>query len=77
MRSTVLLQPFVSCEKNHPVVQLNLAIMDLKGPKIFICYRRISTIANMKIEEIFIEVTKKIFLFSSVVGGFSLLLDPV
>ena len=56
---------------------MNLAITDLKGIRIFICYRRISTITNIKIKEKFSEGTEILFLVSSVIGGFPLLLGPV
>ena len=58
-------------------VQLNLAITDLKGPTIFICFRQVSTIANVGNKEKPFQGTTKLLLFSSVIGGFPLLLDPV
>ena len=50
------------------VIQLNLAITDLKGPTTFICYRRISTIANIGIKEKPFQGTTKLLIFSSVIG---------
>ena len=58
-------------------VQLIPAIADLKGPTIFICYRRSSTIANIGSKEKSYQGTTKLLQFSSVIGGFPLLLDPV
>ena len=58
-------------------LQLNLATMDLKGPRIFICYRRISTIANIRNKAKPFEGTTKLLLVLSFIGEFPLLLDPV
>ena len=38
-------------------VQLNLALTDLKGLRIIICYRRISIIANIENKECFSQGT--------------------
>ena len=55
-------------------LQLHPAITDLKGPSIFIHYRRISAIAfKRNIEKILSEDWKTAF----VIGGFLLLLDPL
>ena len=58
-------------------LQLNLAKTDLKGPTSFICYRRIFIIANIGNKVKLFQGTTKLLLFSSVLGGFPLLLDPV
>ena len=53
-------------------LQLNLAITDFKGLKIFICYRRISVIASMENKEYFSQGTIELPSFPSVIGGFPL-----
>ena len=58
-------------------LQLNPAITDLKEPIIFICYRRISTIANVRNKERTFQGITELLQFSSVMGGFPLLWDPV
>ena len=39
-------------------IELTPALTDFKGPTIFICYRRISVIANIEIKEKFFQGTK-------------------
>ena len=52
-------------------IELTPALTDFKGPTIFICYRRISVIANIEIKEKFFKG------LSSVIGGFPLLAGPL
>ena len=55
-------------------IQLHPAITDLKGPLMFIHYRRISAIAIIrKKKKIFCKGLKS----ASVIGGFPLFLDPL
>ena len=61
----------------HVILQLNLAITDFQGPTICICYRQISTIANIGNKENPFQGTTKLLQFSSIMGGFKLILDPV
>ena len=75
MRPTPLDRTFQVDSETH--VQLNLAITDLKGPTIFNRYRRIFTIANIRNKEKPCQGTTKVLQFSSVIGGFPLLLDPI
>ena len=53
------------------LVQLTPALTDFKGPTIFICYRRISVIANIENKEIFFKRSKNCFGYRriSVTGG--------
>ena len=53
------------------VIQLTPALTDIKGPTIFICYRRISVIANIEIKEKLFMGLKTIFCYRriSVAGG--------
>ena len=53
------------------MVQLTPALTDFKGPTIFICYRRISVIANIEIKEKLFKGPKEIFCYRriSVTGG--------
>ena len=54
-------------------IELTPALTDFKGPTIFICYRRISVIANIEIKEKLFKGPKKIF----VMGAFPLLAGPL
>ena len=54
-------------------IELTPALTDFKGPTIFICYRRISVIANIEIKEKFFKGPKGIF----VIGGNPLLAGPL
>ena len=44
-------------------IELTPALTDFKGPTIFICYRRISVIANIEIKEKFFKGPKGIFCY--------------
>ena len=52
-------------------IELTPALTDFKGPTIFICYRRISVIANIEIKEKLFKGPKDIFCYRriSVTGG--------
>ena len=77
--ATITLQPNqILCNAlEKTLVFFNTVEFRNKGPTIFMCYRRISTIANIENKEKPFQGTIKLLLFSSVIGGFPLLLDPL
>ena len=66
-RQIVTYQNHDTLKYRHILIQLNPAVMDLKGPTIIIQYRWLSAIANIRNKEKFTKGTLKT---PSIIGGF-------